>query len=345
MHDNVKEYYGKILQRSEDLKTNACCSDDTAMPSHMKKALANIHDEVASKYYGCGLVIPSELEGVTIVDLGSGSGRDCYALAQLVGENGKIIGVDMTEEQLEVARKHIEYHREVFGYKTANTVFHKGYIEKLKELDIKPESVDIIISNCVINLSPDKKAVFEGAYSLLKDGGEMYFSDVYADRRVPQNLVNDPELYGECLSGALYWKDFESITAEAGFVDVRLVESRPITIDNDAAKAKTGDIRFFSATYRLFKGENLEKTLENYGQKVKYRGTILNNESFFTLDEKNMFLTGEEVTVDGNTFEILKQSRFAKHFDFIGDKTTHYGTADTKTAGLPFNTKVAGSGG
>ena len=100
-----------------------------------------------------------------------------------------------------------------FGYTRKNTEFRLGYIERLDELDLPDNSFDIIVSNCVINLSPDKEAVLREAWRLLKPGGELYFSDVYADRRVPRSLRDDPELYGECLSGALYWNDFHNLAA------------------------------------------------------------------------------------------------------------------------------------
>lgn len=94
------------------------------------------------------------------------------------------------------------------GYAAPNVLFKKGYIERLGELGLPEASFDIVISNCVINLSPDKRAVLEGAFRLLKPGGELYFSDVYSDRRVPTRLTKDPVLWGECLTGALYWNDF-----------------------------------------------------------------------------------------------------------------------------------------
>ena len=203
----VQDYYGKELSGSDDLKTDACCTLDN-IPKHLKPIMEKIHPEVSSKYYGCGLVAPELLEGMRILDLGSGSGQDCYVLSALVGESGEVVGIDMTDEQLDVANRHIDYHREAFGYAKANVRFIKGYIEKLDELNLEDESFDIIVSNCVINLSPDKQAVLAQAYQLLKPGGELYFSDVYADRRVPAALMADPVLYGECLSGALYWNDF-----------------------------------------------------------------------------------------------------------------------------------------
>jgi arsenite methyltransferase len=105
MHEIVKDYYGNQLQSSSDLRTTACC-DFTAVPEWMKAALSKIHDEVLSRYYGCGLVVPQMLDGCRVLDLGCGSGRDVYALSQLVGEHGSVVGVDMTPEQLAVAEKH-----------------------------------------------------------------------------------------------------------------------------------------------------------------------------------------------------------------------------------------------
>ena len=154
----------------------------------------------------------------------------------------------MTDEQLATANAHLDWHRKRFGHARGNVRFLKGYIEKLDELDLAPQSFDVIVSNCVINLSVDKTAVFRGAHRLLKPGGELYFSDVYCDRRLPDGVRADPVLYGECLGGALYWNDFLPIAKQAGFLDPRLVTSKPIGITNEAVKQKLGAAKFFSAT-------------------------------------------------------------------------------------------------
>ena len=120
-----------------------------------------------------------------MLDLGSGSGRDVYMISQLVGPEGQVVGVDMTDEQLETARSDIDWHMQAFGYARPNVKFLNGYIEKLGELRLEPRSFDVIVSNCVINLSVDKPAVLRGAYELLKPGGELYFADVYCDRPYP----------------------------------------------------------------------------------------------------------------------------------------------------------------
>lgn len=331
----VKDYYGKQLQSSEDLKTDACC-DINEVPQWLKPLLANIHPEVLSRYYGCGLITPALLKGCRVLDLGCGSGRDVYALAQLVGPTGEVVGLDMTAEQLDVARKHQAWHAERFAY--SNVRFIQGYMEHLDQLDLEPGSFDIIVSNCVINLSPDKDAVLAGVHRLLKNGGEMYFSDVYSDRRVPESVRQDPVLYGECLGGALYWYDFLRIANRAGFADPRLVEDRPLEVTDPVLAEKIGTIQFFSATYRLFRINQLESDCEDYGQAVIYRGSIPNSPNHFMLDKHHHIETGKVFPVCGNTWRMLNETRFASHFDFIGDFSRHYGIFEGCGGGIPFDT-------
>ncbi len=338
-HADVQDYYGKVLQGSSDLKTNACCTAGD-MPDALKKALSNIHDDVLTRYYGCGLIAPDVLEGTRILDLGCGAGRDVYALAQMVGEAGFVVGVDMTEEQLAVARAHQGYHAKAFGYAASNVAFHEGYIEKLDDLPLDAGSFDIIVSNCVLNLAMDKPAVLREAYRLLKPGGEMYFSDVYADRRVPEALRADPVLYGECLSGALYWKDFEHMARAAGFADPRRVTHRALTVENAELAAKVAPISFMSATYRLFKLD-LEPGCEDYGQAVIYKGTVPGAPHAFALDAGHVMDTGRVFPVCGNTFKMLKDTRFAPHFDFIGDFSTHFGLFTGCGGTSPFDSLIA----
>ncbi len=333
MHELVKDYYGRQLTSSDDLKTTACC-DASSVPAWLKPLLARIHPEVLGRYYGCGLVCPPLLEGCRVLDLGSGSGRDVYALAQMVGERGEVVGVDMTDEQLEVALRHRAWHADAFGFD--NMRFLHGYIERLDELDLAPNSFDVIVSNCVVNLSPDKDAVLRGVHRLLKPGGEFYFSDVYADRRVPDAVRNDPVLYGECLGGALYWNDFLAIERRVGFNDPRLVEDRPLAITDPELAARTGNLRFFSATYRLFKLDGLESDCEDYGQAVVYRGTIPQHAHAFVLDKHHRIEAGRVFPVCGNTWRMLQESRLAPHFDFIGDFSRHYGIFEGCGKALPF---------
>ncbi|QZD96277.1 methyltransferase domain-containing protein [Qipengyuania gelatinilytica] len=333
--ENSQDYYGKVLATSADLKTDACCTAEAPPPAVMD-AMRNVHEDVRARYYGCGLVAPQAIAGCNILDLGSGSGQDAYILAQMVGESGSVTGVDATPEQLAVARSHEEWHCERFGYATSNVRFIEGDIEKLLELDLPENHFDVIVSNCVINLVADKGAVFDAAYRLLKEGGELYFSDVYSERRVPQELQSDPVLHGECLSGALYWGDFLDLAKRAGFADPRLVTSRPLGIDDAQIAAKLDGIAFHSATYRLFKLSGLESQCEDYGQAVRYKGTVGGNERVFELDGHHHIEAGRIFPICGNSWKMLADTRFAEHFEFFGDFSTHYGVFPDCGIAMPF---------
>jgi arsenite methyltransferase len=334
MYDIVQDYYGRQLQSSTDLKTSACC-DISAIPEWLKPLLSKIHPEVLSRYYGCGLVCPPLLEGCRVLDLGCGSGRDVYALAQLVGPTGSVVGVDMTDEQLAIAEKYRSHHAQAFGYD--NVQFLQGYIERLEDLKLEPGSFDVIVSNCVVNLSPDKDAVMRGVHRLLKPGGEFFFSDVYADRRVPTAVRHDPVLYGECLGGALYWNDFLRLSHQHGFADPRLTSDRPLEITDPVLAARAGSLRFYSATYRLFKIAELETACEDYGQAVVYKGTIPEHAERFVLDKHHDMETGRVFPVCGNTWRMLQDTRFAPHFEFIGNFDRHYGIFAGCGTSIPYD--------
>ncbi|HAH11567.1 MAG TPA: methyltransferase type 11 [Alphaproteobacteria bacterium] len=332
--ENIKDYYGRVLQTSSDLKTDACCTPE-APPAHIRAALALVHPDVKARYYGCGLIAPEKLEGLNILDLGCGSGQDAYVLAHLAGPKGRVTGIDMTERQIAEARKHEDYHAQAFGFPRANTRFEHGYIEDLRSADIGPDTQDVIISNCVLNLSPDKPKVLAEAFRVLKTGGEFYFSDIYADRRLPAAWRDDPVLLGECLGGALYWNDFLQMAKQAGFADPRLVSSRPLQI-NDTIRMLTGQARFFSATYRLFKLKDLEPSCEDHGQAVIYEGGIAGAQDLFVLDGHHRIEAGRIFPVCGNTFRMLQETRFAPHFRFIGDFSKHYGIFPGCGTNIPF---------
>jgi len=268
-------------------------------------------------------------------DLGCGTGHDVYILSKLVGEKGKVYGVDMTKEQLEIDERHKEYQAKAFGYSKSNVVFINGYIEKLTE--ISDNSIDLIVSNCVLNLCPNKKEVFSEAFRILKPGGEMYFSDVYSDRRIPEKLLHDPVLHDECLSGALYWNDFLSLVKSGGFKSPRLVKDNIITIQNEETEKKIGFTIFFSMTYRLFKIPDFDNADgENYELKVSYKGTISTCPDVFILDNSHKFEKEKEYYVCINTYRILNESRFNKHFNFSGSFETHYGIMPGCSNKIPF---------
>ncbi|MDK2792361.1 MAG: arsenite methyltransferase [Deferribacteres bacterium] len=325
--DDIKEYYGKVLKTKYDLKTSACCSTES-VPDYVKSILLDIEEEILDKFYGCGSPIPLAVEGCTVIDLGCGTGRDAYILSRLVGENGKVIGVDMTDEQLDVAKKYIDLMTEKFGFKSPNIEFKKGYIEELDKLGIEDNSVDVVISNCVVNLSFDKSKLLKEIFRVLKPGGELYFSDVFASRRIPDELKTDPVLIGECIAGAFYIEDFRRAVARLGYPEVRVVSSREIEINNPEIKQKVGMAKLYSRTVRVFKIEDLEDRCEDYGQVAIYLGTIPQEPNFFMLDDHHIFEKGKPMLVCGNTASMLSQTRYSKHFKVFGDRSTHYGLFD-----------------
>jgi len=327
IHEMVQKYYGETLQSSADLKTDACCTA-VAPPKTIKEALKKVPAEVMDKYYGCGSPLPFGIEGLTVLDLGSGSGRDCYVAAQLVGEKGKVIGIDMTDEQLAVSRKYVDsFCAETMEYKESNMEFIKGFIELLPEY-LEPESVDMIISNCVVNLSPRKDQVLSGAYTVLKEGGEFYFSDVYCDRRLSDEIRNHEVLVGECLGGALYTEDFRRICQSVGFSDPRILAVNELKVQDPELMAILGNAKFYSITYRLFKHKSMEDKCEDFGQVAIYKGTMSEHPDFYDLDDHHRFITNKPMLVCGNTANMVGGTWLAPHFKVLGDTSTHYGLFD-----------------
>ncbi|MDR2183479.1 MAG: methyltransferase domain-containing protein [Clostridiales bacterium] len=322
--ENVKEYYGKQLKSSSDLKTGACCPDEVP-PKEIGVILPLIAEEIRDKFYGCGSPLPPMLEGMTVLDLGCGTGRDVYIASKLVGESGRAIGVDMTTEQIEIAKKYQKEQSKSFGHKDSNVKFLQGYIEDLESLGIEDNSVDVVISNCVINLSPAKDRVFQEIYRVLKPGGELYFSDVFADRRIPEALASDPVLRGECLGGAMYVEDFRRLMASCGWLDFRYTSVRNLELNNEEIEEKIGFVNFSSRTVRAFKLDDLEDICEDFGQVAYYDGSISGHPHFFDLDDHHRFFTGQPMLVCGNSASMVSGTRYGKAFKIIGNRDVHYG--------------------
>ena len=326
----VRSYYGETLQSNRDLRTTACCSLE-AMPEHLRSILAQLHPEVRDRFYGCGSPLPPALEGATVLDLGCGSGRDVYLLSKLVGEHGRVIGVDMTEQQLEVAERHREWHAQAFGHARSNVTLQLGDLAELAALGIADNSVDVVVSNCVLNLVPDKRRAFAEICRVLKPGGELYFSDVFIDRRLPRELLADPVLLGECLAGALYVEDFRRLLGELGVADARVCARSPIALTDAAIEQRIGFANFESITWRAFKLP-LEDRCEDYGQVATYLGSLPGQPHRFALDDHHLFESGRSVRVCGNTADMLSGSRYAAHFRIDGDKRRHFGLFDCAPA-------------
>ena len=347
VYEQVQNYYGKVLKTKQDLQTSACCPAES-LPDYLKPIVSKVHPEILERFYGCGVPLPSALEGCTVLDLGSGTGRDVYVLSQLVGEKGFVIGVDMTEEQLEVAHRHIDHHMKEFRYAKPNVSFRKGFMEDLKAVGIEDNSIDLVVSNCVFNLSPNKEELFKEVFRVLKPAGELYFSDVFTDRRLSAEIQGDAVLRGECLGGALYVEDYRRMLAKYGCQDGRTVSTDALAITNPKLREKLGAARFWSLTKRAFKLD-LEDRCEDYGQVAYYQGTIPGAPSEFKLDDHHTFHTHKPMLVCGNTANMVSETRFGRHFEVVGDQVHHLGLFDcaspTQTNSLQSQNDTAESSG
>ena len=325
----VREYYGSTLGGSEDLRTNACTCATTAPPKYVLDVLGDIDSEIIAQFYGCGSPLPPALEGATVLDLGCGTGRDVFIAAKLVGPSGKVIGVDMTPSQLDFARKHEAAQIERLGLPESNVEFIQSYIEDMPA--IPDESVDVVISNCVVNLSPFKEQLFAEVFRVLKPGGELYFSDIFSDRRVPEGFYDDPILRGECLAGAMYTEDFLRILRGLGCAVCYDVAHEPVEVGDFQIATKLGSIEFASRTMRAIKFDAFEDAEEDYQQTATYLGTMTENKRYFDLDAQARFIVGRPLAVSGNMAAFLENSRYARHFK-VTPRRAHVGPFDFERA-------------
>lgn len=228
----VKDSYGKIaIQNGSCCGGSSCCgsgdSDDIGRIIGYSDAQLTTVPNGPNSGLGCGnpLAISSLNKGDIVLDLGSGAGFDTFLASRQVGDSGKVIGVDMTDEMVNKAKENAS------KGKIMNVEFRKGDIENLP---VDDGSIEVIISNCVINLAPDKEKVFKEAYRVLKPGGRMMISDVVLLKELPQELKEDGQLLTGCISGAILKQDYLKLLAKAGFSDVKISKETPIFLDNYA---------------------------------------------------------------------------------------------------------------
>ena len=233
----VSDRYAKAATTGEQM----CCPTSYDM-QHLKTF---IPEEVLKISYGCGT--PAGLKTVSpgeiVLDIGSGGGIDCFEASRLVGPTGHVIGIDMTDTMLEIARRNAVIVANNLGYAASNVEFRKGMADTMP---VDDNTIDLIISNCVINLAPDKRKVFREMFRVAKPGGRFTISDIVADQPVPQYLMHDTAKWGDCLSGALTLTDYMDGMQEAGFLGIHLIKSSPWQ--------RIDGIHFFSVTltgYRL----------------------------------------------------------------------------------------------
>lgn len=319
-HWDGRSEYGKALEFA-GIPTG--CEEPP--PARLVEVLGKIDPEVTGRFSGCGSPIPEGIEGCRVVDLGCGTGRDVYLCAALAGPSGFVLGLDSEADSLAVARRHVEETMRRFGHSEPNVAFRSGSIEALHDAGINDEDFDVAISNRALNLTGDRLRALREIHRVLKPGGEFYFSDVYSDRRLPDEVAADSRLSREALGGAVYIGDFFRLVRKAGFSEPRIVLSLPLSVGDPDLLGKLGRIGFRAVTLRLFKAAGLEDGEEDYGQSALYRGTIPGAAHRFLLDAAHPFETGRSMRVGGNTSRILEQSRFAPHFKITGGRARHFG--------------------
>jgi arsenite methyltransferase len=232
----VSERYAKAASAGEQM----CCPTSYDMVN----LKSFIPEEVLKISYGCGTPagLNTVTSGETVLDIGSGGGIDCFEASRLVGPAGRVIGIDMTDTMLDIARKHAAVVATNLGYPASNVEFRKGLADAMP---VDNDTIDLIISNCVINLAPDKRKVFREMFRVAKPGGRFTISDIVADQTVPQYLVHDAAKWGDCLSGALTLNDYMAGLVNAGFLGVHLIRSSPWQVIDG--------LHFFSVTLTGYK--------------------------------------------------------------------------------------------
>jgi len=311
-----------------------CCPID-----YEDQYLKVIPQEVIERDYGCGDPSHYLREAETVLDLGSGSGKICFIAAQIVGPKGRVIGVDMTDEMLEVARRNAPIVAQHLGY--ANVEFRKGRIQDLtldlelldrrlrehpianaasflaadelaEELRFKrplvvSDSIDAVISNCVLNLvePKSKRQLFEEIFRVLKKGGRAVISDIVSDEEVPEEMQNDPELWSGCISGAFTEDGLLAAFEESGFYGLQILR-------RDAEPWRTVQgIEFRSVTVEAFKGKQGECFERN--QAVIYRGPFKE-----VLDDDNHRMErGKRYAVCDKTYNLYKKAPYREFFEFV----------------------------
>lgn len=331
----VKSRYSAASQRKVEA---LCCPVE-----YDRQYLKVIPQEIIERDYGCGDPSRYLRAGETVLDLGSGAGKICFIAAQVVGPKGKVIGVDMNDDMLGLARKHQQAVGEALGYH--NVYFRKGRIQDLaldlEELDaelkahpiegadsflaaesladelrvrhplIPSDSVDVVVSNCVLNLvEPRAKAeLFREIFRVLKKGGRAVISDIVSDEAVPEELQNDPELWTGCISGALTENAFLQAFLEAGFYGIQILK-----LDEVPWRTVQG-IEFRSLTLEAFKGK--QGSCFERNQAVIYKGPFRE----VLDDDHHRMERGKRYAVCDKTYQLFKKPPYRDFFEFIDPRT------------------------
>lgn len=232
----VREKYAKIAEQSKEKNEISCCGAGNSCTSALDYTIFSDdyshlggYNKDADLGLGCGL--PTEFAlikpGDVVVDLGSGAGNDCFVARAIAGETGEVIGIDMTEAMINKAKENVKK----LGF--SNVHFRLGDIE---DMPLASNRADVVVSNCVMNLVPDKEKAFKETFRILKPGGHFSISDVVLEGNLPQELAKEAEMYAGCVSGALQKSDYLQIIEKAGFKNIKIQKQKAISIPDEILK-------------------------------------------------------------------------------------------------------------
>lgn len=277
-----------------------------------------IPDEVLKISYGCGTPagLATVRPGETVLDIGSGGGIDCFEAARLVGPAGRVIGIDMTDTMLEIARRNAPVVARNLGHTSSVVEFRKGMANAMP---VEDSTIDLVISNCVINLAPDKRKVFGEMFRVIKPGGRFTISDIVSDQIVPQYLIHDTAKWGDCLSGALTVADYLGGLVEAGFMGVHQLTFTPWQVIDG--------IHFLSLTltgYKIVPGSRSQIL----------RFATLRGPFKQVIDERGRtFRRGVPQAIDETTASVLRTAPFESCF-LLSEEPLSLAPPDPRLTGL-----------
>jgi len=316
----VNERYARAVANGEEM----CCP--TGYDQEDLRTF--IPEPVLKVSYGCGTPVglSTVQPGETVLDIGSGGGIDCFEASRRVGPNGRVLGIDMTDEMLALARTHAPTVATNLGYAETNVEFRKGHAEDIPVLN---EDVDVIISNCVINLSPDKPKVFDEMFRILRPGGRFSISDIVADQAIPNYMIYDKEKWGDCLSGALPLHEYWGGLRQAGFLGIHQINLIPWRVIDG--------IHFLSITLTGYKLTNPPTTPFAFA-------TLKGPFSQVTDELGHQYRRGIPEPIDSQTTAILHSPSYEPLFVF-SDKPEGFLRSDARwTEILPENTTCTWEG-
>ncbi|WKZ35603.1 MAG: arsenite methyltransferase [Anaerolineales bacterium] len=232
IHETVREHYAERIKNSASCcGPSDCCSTESKL--YPADLLTTLPSDVSGTSYGCGdpITLASLTPGQTVLDLGSGAGLDCLLAAQKVGPTGRVIGVDMTPEMIERAQKNAQ------RVDAANVEFRQGYLE---DLPVESNTVDVIISNCVINLSPDKEKVFSEAFRVLAPGGKLAVSDIVTEGPLPESIKQSLSAWAGCVAGAVEAEEYIRMMGSVGFTNISIT---PVFFDKETVDSALDDMK------------------------------------------------------------------------------------------------------